>query len=52
MVLVIALAAERSLAGGTNTLDALNMVKEVPSKRSGNACGIDGLSKPCRSHWL
>lgn len=29
---VIALAAERALAGGTNTLDALNMVKEFRQK--------------------
>ncbi len=29
---VIALAAERALAGGTNTLDALNMVKAFRQK--------------------
>ncbi len=49
---VIALAAERALAAGTNTLDALNMVKEFRKKDTETPVVLDGIFKPCRSDWL
>jgi tryptophan synthase alpha chain len=43
---VIALAAERALAGGTNTLDALNMVKEFRKNDSETPVVLMGYLNP------
>lgn len=43
---VIALAAERALAGGTNTLDALNMVKEFRQKDTQTPVVLMGYLNP------
>lgn len=43
---VIALAAERALAGGTNTLDALNMVKEFRQKDQETPVVLMGYLNP------
>ena len=43
---VIALAAERALAGGTNTLDALNMVKEFRKKDTETPVVLMGYLNP------
>ncbi len=43
---VIALAAERALAGGTNTLDALNMVKEFRQKDTETPVVLMGYLNP------
>ncbi|WP_180042877.1 MULTISPECIES: tryptophan synthase subunit alpha [unclassified Acinetobacter] len=43
---VIALAAERALAGGTNTLDALNMVKEFRQKDAETPVVLMGYLNP------
>ena len=43
---VIALAAERALAGGTNTLDALNMVKEFRQKDQDTPVVLMGYLNP------
>lgn len=43
---VIALAAERALAGGTNTLDALNMVKEFRQKDQQTPVVLMGYLNP------
>jgi tryptophan synthase alpha chain len=43
---VIALAAERALAGGTNTLDALNMVKEFREKDQTTPVVLMGYLNP------
>ena len=43
---VIALAAERALAGGTNTLDALNMVKEFRQNDSSTPVVLMGYLNP------
>ncbi len=44
---VIALAAERALAGGTNTLDALDMVKAFREKDQTTPVCFNGLFKSC-----
>jgi len=43
---VIALAAERALAGGTNTLDALSMVKQFREKDSATPVVLMGYLNP------
>ena len=43
---VIALAAERALAGGTNTLDALNMVKEFRKNDAATPVVLMGYLNP------
>lgn len=43
---MIALAAERALAGGTNTLDALNMVKEFRQKDTETPVVLMGYLNP------
>jgi len=49
---VIALAAERALAGGTNTLDALNMVKEFRKNDAATPVVAQGLDEVLRKYGM